>query len=102
MPPVQVNGLSRLSQPCPRLLQQLFQPLHQYLIPDPNNVFFVRANGDLMTGAGILDQDLLIVDRSKKTNWEVVIASLNGELTLKRLVQTRGSILNCSLRIQTT
>ena len=59
--------------------------LHQYLIPDPNNVFFVRANGDSMTGAGIFDQDLLIVDRSKKKpNGKVVIASLNGEFTLKR------------------
>ena len=73
MPPVRVNGLSSLSKPCPRLLQ-LSQPLHPYLIPDPNNVFFVRANGDSMTGAGILDQELLIVDRSKKTNWKVVIA----------------------------
>ena len=64
--------------------------LHQYLIPDPNNVFFVRANGDSMIGAGIFDQDLLIVDRSKKKpNGKVVIASLNGEFTLKRLVQTR-------------
>ena len=66
--------------------------LHQYLIPDPNNVFFVRANGDSMIGAGIFDQDLLIVDRSKKKpNGKVVIASLNGEFTLKRLVQTRES-----------
>ena len=65
--------------------------LHQYLIPDPNNVFFVRANGDSMIGAGIFDQDLLIVDRSKKKpNGKVVIASLNGEFTLKRLVQTRA------------
>ena len=64
--------------------------LYPYLIPDPNNVFFVRANGDSMTGAGIFDQDLLIVDRSKKKpNGKVVIASLNGEFTLKRLVQTR-------------
>ncbi len=64
--------------------------LHQYLIPDPNNVFFVRANGDSMIGEGIFDQDLLIVDRSKKKpNGKVVIASLNGEFTLKRLVQTR-------------
>ena len=38
--------------------------LHQYLIPDPNNVFFVRASGDSMIGAGIFDQDLLILDRS--------------------------------------
>ena len=75
--------------------------LHQYLIPDPNNVFFVRANGDSMTGAGIFDQDLLIVDRSKKKpNGKVVIASLNGEFTLKRLVQTR-ECFNCSPRIQT-
>ena len=66
--------------------------LHQYLIPDPNNVFFVRANGDSMIGAGIFDHDLLIVDRSKKKpNRKVVIASLNGEFTLKRLVQTPES-----------
>ena len=64
--------------------------LHQYLVPDPNNVFFVRASGDSMVGAGIHDGDLLIVDRSKKKpNGKVVIASLNGEFTLKRLVQTR-------------
>jgi DNA polymerase V len=64
--------------------------LHQYLVPDPNNVFCVRASGDSMVGAGIHDRDLLIVDRSKKKpNGKVVIASLNGEFTLKRLVQTR-------------
>ena len=65
--------------------------LHQYLVPDPNNVFFARASGDSMVGAGIYDGDLLIVDRSKKKpNGKVVIASLNGEFTLKRLVQDRG------------
>ena len=57
---------------------------YQYWVPDPNNVFFVRANGDLMTGTGINDQDLLIVDRSKKKpNGKVVIAFLNGEFTLR-------------------
>ena len=40
--------------------------LHQYRIPDPHNVSFVCARWDSMTGAGIFDQDLLIVDRSKK------------------------------------
>ena len=64
--------------------------LHQYLVPDPNNVFFVRASGDSIVGAGIHDGDLLIADRSKKKpNGAVVIASLSGEFTLKRLVQTR-------------
>ena len=43
-----------------------------------------------MVGAGIHDRDLLIVDRSKKKpNGKVVVASLNGEFMLKRLVQTR-------------
>ena len=64
--------------------------LHQYLVPDPNNVFFVRASGDSIVGAGIHDGDLLIADRSKKKpNGTVVIASLNGEFALKRLVQTQ-------------
>ena len=64
--------------------------LHQYLVPDPNNVFFVRASGDSIVGAGIHDGDLLIADRSKKKpNGAVVIASLSGEFTLKHLVQTR-------------
>jgi DNA polymerase V len=37
-----------------------------------------------MTGTGINDQDLLIVDRSKKKpNGKVVIAFLNGEFTLR-------------------
>ena len=41
-------------------------------------------------GVGIHDGDLLIADRSKKKpNGAVVIASLSGEFTLKRLVQTR-------------
>ena len=44
-----------------------------------------------MVGAGIYDEDLLIVNRSrKKPTGKVVIASLNGEFTLKRLVQDRG------------
>ena len=44
-----------------------------------------------MLGAGIYDGDLLIVDRSKKKpNGKVMIASLNGEFTLKRLMQDWG------------
>ena len=51
-------------------------------------VFSFRAK--FFIGAGIFDQELLIVDRSKKKpNGKVVIASLNGKFTLKRLVQTR-------------
>jgi DNA polymerase V len=45
-----------------------------------------RVSGDSMTGAGIHNGDLLIVDRSiEPTSGRVVIAVLNGERTVKRL-----------------
>ena len=38
--------------------------LNQHLIRHPAATFFVRVSGDSMTGAGIQDGDLLIVDRA--------------------------------------
>jgi len=41
--------------------------------------------GDAMTGAGIFDGDVLIVDRSLKlANGKVIVAILNGELLIRR------------------
>ena len=67
--------------------------LNQHLIRNPSSTFFVRAAGESMMEAGIYDQDLLIVDRSiEKRNHRVVIATLNGEFTVKRLVQDEEGI----------
>lgn len=44
-----------------------------------------------MTNVGIHTGDLLIVDRSiEATHGSIVIAALNGELTVKRLSKTKG------------
>ena len=60
--------------------------LNRYLIKNPAATFFVRAGGDSMIGAGIQQGDLLIVDRSlRPRDKNVVIAVLNGELTVKRI-----------------
>lgn len=60
--------------------------LNKLLIRRPAATFFVRVVGDSMTGAGIHSQDLLVVDRSlEPTSGRVIIAVLNGELTVKRL-----------------
>ena len=46
----------------------------------------MRVNGDAMIGAGISNGDVVIVDRSAKAaNGKVVIASLNGEMLIRRL-----------------
>ena len=65
--------------------------LHEHLIRHPAATFYVRARGDSMTGAGIHDGDLLIVDRAVAPRHNhVVVAAVDGELTVKRLMR-RGA-----------
>jgi DNA polymerase V len=60
--------------------------LNRYLVHHPTATFFVRVAGNSMTGAGIHEGDLLIVDRSlEPRNGRVIIAVINGELLVKRL-----------------
>ena len=67
--------------------------LNSLLIKHPAATFFVRASGTSMIGAGIHDNDILIVDRSvQPTNGKIVIAAINGELTVKRLVIENNKI----------
>ncbi len=68
--------------------------LHRHLVQNPAATFFLRAQGESMLGAGIHDGDLLIVDRSLEAGHNrVVIAAVDGELTVKRLVRRRGQVL---------
>lgn len=69
--------------------------LAKMLVDDPAATFVVRASGDSMTGAGISDRDELLVDRSKRPcDRDIVVAVLDGELTLKRLeVGAHGIVL---------
>ena len=56
------------------------------LIEHPAATFIVRVSGYSMTGAGIFDGDLLIVDRSiKHRSGQVVVAVMDGEMVVKRL-----------------
>ncbi len=60
--------------------------LNELLIKNPAATFFVRVDGDSMTGAGIQHDDILVVDRSRQAvSNDIVIAILDGELTVKRL-----------------
>jgi DNA polymerase V len=60
--------------------------VHELLVRHPAATFFVRLAGDSMTGAGLYDGDILVVDRSlEPKHTDIVIAVLNGELTVKRL-----------------
>jgi DNA polymerase V len=66
--------------------------LNEHLVKNPAATFFVRVAGDSMTGAGINDNDILVVDRSlEPCNGSIVIAVVSGELTVKRLLKNKGS-----------
>lgn len=60
--------------------------LQELLVKHPAATFFVRVKGTSMMGAGILSNDILIVDRAlTPTDNKIVIARIDGELTVKRL-----------------
>lgn len=68
--------------------------LNEHLISHPEATFFVRVYGDSMRDAGIQSGDILIVDRAvEPRNGSVVIAALNGELTVKRLHKQQDKLL---------
>jgi DNA polymerase V len=65
--------------------------LNELLVRHPAATYFVRVSGDSMTGAGIYSGDLLIVDRAEQAvSGSVIIACLNGELTVKRFIRNNG------------
>lgn len=67
--------------------------LNEHLIDHPSATFFVRVSGDSMVDAGIHDGDILIVDRAlEPANGKVVIAVLDGQLSVKRLRKQNGNV----------
>ncbi len=67
--------------------------IHDLVVKHPTATFFVRVEGDSMTGAGIFSGDVLVVDRAvEPKDGHIVVAAVNGELVVKRLlVQMKGS-----------
>jgi DNA polymerase V len=70
--------------------------LNEHLVKHPVATFFARAAGTSMQGVGIFDKALLIVDRALTAqNDDIVIASVNGELTCK-ILDTKAQALRAA------
>lgn len=60
--------------------------LNEHFIKNPITTFLVTVKGESMKNAGIFDGDILAVDRSlNPKDKDIVIAAIDGELTVKRL-----------------
>lgn len=65
--------------------------LEKYLIEHPVSTYFVRVKGDSMRDGGIIEGDIVLLDRSLvPKNGDIVIASLEGEVTLKYFEKRSG------------
>jgi DNA polymerase V len=60
--------------------------LNEHLIKNPTQTFYVTVTGDSMSRAGIKPGATLIIDRAIEPRpGKIVIAIVNGEITVKRL-----------------
>lgn len=67
--------------------------LNELLIKRPSTTFLLRVYGTSMINAGIFDNDIVIVDKAiPATDGKIVIAAVNGELTVKRLSVERNRV----------
>ncbi|MFH1076251.1 MAG: transcriptional repressor LexA [Pseudomonadota bacterium] len=58
--------------------------MDEYLITRPESSFLLRVSGDSMIGEGIMEGDLVIVEKGREPKeGDVVIAEVDGEWTMK-------------------
>ena len=90
--------LSRISAGFPSPTDDYIEnnlSLSELLIKNHLSTFLMKTSGDSMIDVGINDGDILVVDRSiEAKNRDIVIAILEGNLTVKRLLfKTNGLVV---------
>jgi SOS regulatory protein LexA len=65
--------------------------IDEHLVPNPSKTVLIRVKGDSMVDAGILQDDVVIVEKRATANvGDIVVATLDNEFTLKRLAREKG------------
>ena len=68
--------------------------IDDYLIEHPSRTVLVRVKGDSMIDAGVLDGDLVVVEkRGSARRGDIVVAIVDNQFTLKRLDLERGRFI---------
>ncbi len=68
--------------------------IDDYLIERPSETVLIRVKGDSMIDAGILEGDLVVVEkRHDARKGEIVVAIVDNQFTLKRLDVDRGEFI---------
>ena len=68
--------------------------IDDYLIERPSQTVLIRVKGDSMVDAGILEGDLVVVEKTPSAKrGDIVVAIVDGQFTLKRLDTDRGQFV---------
>lgn len=60
--------------------------LDNVLVKNREATFYAKANGTSMTGAGIDNGDIMVIDRSlEPSNNKIAVCCIDGEFTVKRI-----------------
>ena len=67
--------------------------LDRELVKNKEATFYARVDGDSMTGAGLDDGDLLVIDRSlNPENGKIAVCLVDGEFTVKRIKKEKNRL----------
>lgn len=84
--PLMVSGRSAETPPASTDDESSRLDVHDYLVRHDEHSFCFQARDDTMTGAGIFEGDMLIVDkRIQPAHGHIVLALVNGERLIRRL-----------------
>jgi len=88
--------LGSVAAGVPLLAEENFEkniPIHSSFLKKNKKYFALKVKGDSMSGAGILDGDLAIIEKlSVVHNGEIAVAVLNDAVTLKRFYKESSRI----------
>jgi repressor LexA len=60
-------------------------------LPSNARTFALEVRGDSMTGAGILDRDIVIMELAEPRHRDIVAALIDGDVTLKRFLLQKNT-----------
>lgn len=67
--------------------------LDAILVKNKEATFYAKATGNSMTGAGIDDGDILVIDRSiEPINDKIAVCLIDGEFTVKRIQREENAL----------
>lgn len=88
-------GVIRAGYPILAEENKNYLTLDDYLIEDPASAFLLKVSGDSLTGVGIFEGDIVIIERKKEaTIGDIVLAQIDHEWTLKIFRKDRIKRLN--------